>query len=117
MPIQPMSTRSELMDYPCIVYEQNADSPGFFSEEMMLPNFYPRKVVYISDLYVSTALMRSCNAYDIGTGVISPRLAREVASSMTTDVWFWLSPRVYRSSGGAVHVGREPSAHGKDAGG
>ena len=35
--------------------------------------------VYISDLYVSTALMRSCNAYDIGTGVISSRLAREVA--------------------------------------
>lgn len=72
-------TPEELMDYPCIVYEQNADSPGFFSEEMMLPNFYPRKVVYISDLYVSTALMRSCNAYDIGTGVISPRLAQEVA--------------------------------------
>ncbi len=69
----------ELMNYPCIVYEQNADSPGFFSEEMMLPNFYPRKVVYISDLYVSTALMRSCLAYDIGTGVISSRLAREVA--------------------------------------
>ena len=72
-------TPEELMDYPCIVYEQNADSPGFFSEEMMLPNFYPRKVVYISDLYVSTALMRSCLAYDIGTGVISSRLAREVA--------------------------------------
>ena len=69
----------ELMEYPCIVYEQTADSPGFFSEEMMLPNFYPPKVVYISDLYVSTALMRSCNAYDVGTGVISPRLAREVA--------------------------------------
>lgn len=69
----------ELMEYPCIVYEQTADSPGFFSEEMMLPNFYPPKVVYISDLYVSTALMRSRNAYDVGTGVISPRLAREVA--------------------------------------
>lgn len=50
-------TPEELMDYPCIVYEQDGDSPGFFSEEMMLPNFYPRKVVYISDLYVSTALM------------------------------------------------------------
>lgn len=69
----------ELMDYPCIVYEQSADSPAFYSEEMLLPNFYPPRVVYISDLYVSTALMRSCNAYDIGTGVISPRLAREVA--------------------------------------
>lgn len=72
-------TPEELMDYPCIVYEQDGDSPGFFSEEMMLPNFYPRKVVYISDLYVSTTLMRGCNAYDIGTGVISKRLSREVA--------------------------------------
>lgn len=71
----------ELMDYPCIVYEQSADSPAFYSEEMLLPNFYPPRVVYISDLYVSTALMRSCNAYDIGTGVISPRLAREMAKA------------------------------------
>ena len=87
----------ELMEYPCIVYEQTADSPGFFSEEMMLPNFYPPKVVYISDLYVSTALMRSCNAYDIGTGVISPRLAREVAcvpieTEDTVDIG-WISIR------------------------
>lgn len=87
----------ELMEYPCIVYEQTADSPGFFSEEMMLPNFYPPKVVYISDLYVSTALMRSCNAYDVGTGVISPRLAREVAcvpieTEDTVDIG-WISIR------------------------
>ena len=71
-------TPEELMDYPCIVYEQSADSPAFYSEEMLLPNFYPPRVVYISDLYVSTALMRSCNAYDIGTGVISPRLAHQL---------------------------------------
>lgn len=74
-------TPEELMDCPCIVYEQSADSPAFYSEEMLLPNFYPPRVVYISDLYVSTALMRSCNAYDIGTGVISPRLAREMAKA------------------------------------
>lgn len=49
-------TPEELMDYPCIVYEQSADSPAFYSEEMLLPNFYPPRVVYISDLYVSTAL-------------------------------------------------------------
>lgn len=64
---------------------------------MMLPNFYPPKVVYISDLYVSTALMRSCNAYDVGTGVISPRLAREVAcvpieTEDTVDIG-WISIR------------------------
>lgn len=63
----------------------------------MLPNFYPPKVVYISDLYVSTALMRSCNAYDVGHGVISPRLAREVAcvpieTEDTVDIG-WISIR------------------------
>ena len=63
----------------------------------MLPNFYPPKVVYISDLYVSTALMRSCNAYDVGTGVISPWLAREVAcvpieTEDTVDIG-WISIR------------------------
>lgn len=69
----------ELMDYPCLVYEQNLESPGFFSEEMTLPDFYPKKVVYISDLYVSTSLMRECDAYDVGTGIISKRLARNLA--------------------------------------
>ena len=95
-------TPEELMDYPCIVYEQSADSPAFYSEEMLLPNFYPSKVVYISDLYVSTALMRSCNAYDIGTGVISPRLAREVAcvaidTEDTVDIgWIGIRGRALR---------------------
>ena len=101
----------ELMEYPCIVYEQTADSPGFFSEEMMLPNFYPPKVVYISDLYVSTALMRSCNAYDVGTGVISPRLAREVAcvpieTEDTVDIgWISIRGRALRPIETAIGIG------------
>ena len=100
-------TPEELMDYPCIVYEQSADSPAFYSEEMLLSNFYPPRVVYISDLYVSTALMRSCNAYDIGTGVISPRLAREVAcvaidTADTVDIgWIGIRGKALRPIEGA----------------
>lgn len=75
----------ELMDYPCILYEQNYSSPGFFSEEMLLPNFYPKKVIYVSDLYVSTNVMRDCNAYDIGTGLLSKHLSKEF-SSIPIDV-------------------------------
>ena len=99
---RPQVKPEELMDYPCIVYEQNADSPAFFSEEMILPNFYPPKTVYISDLYVSTALMRHCNAYDVGTGVISPRLAQEVAcvpidTEDTVDIgWIGIQGRALR---------------------
>ncbi len=69
----------ELLEYPCIIYEQTLDSPGFFQEEMLLPNFYPKKVVYISDLYISQALMVDCMAYDIGTGVITKQLAKNIA--------------------------------------
>ena len=46
--------------------------------------------------------MRSCNAYDIGTGVISPRLAREVAcvaidTEDTVDIgWIGIRGRALR---------------------
>lgn len=69
----------ELLDYPLITYEQTDDSPGFFQEEMILSDFYPKKVIYISDLYISTALMEECNAYDIGTGIITKQLSQKLA--------------------------------------
>ena len=72
--------QEELMEYPCILYEQDYSSPGFFSEEMLLPDFYPKKVIYVSDLYVSTNVMRDCHAYDIGTGIISNNLSKEFTS-------------------------------------
>ena len=120
-------TPEELMDYPCIVYEQSADSPAFYSEEMLLPNFYPPRVVYISDLYVSTALMRSCNAYDIGTGVISPRLAREVAcvaidTADTVDIgWIGIRGKALRRLCRELclqpHHQPQPGLSGAEAGG
>ena len=73
-------TVDDLEEFPCIIYDQNYDSPDFFSEEMILPNFYPKKVIYISDLYISLGLMRDCKAYDIGTGIVSKRLGQEITS-------------------------------------
>ena len=66
--------QEELIDYPCICYEQDYADPGFFSEEIILTDFYPRKMLYVNDLYSSTNLIRACNAYDIGTGIIGKRL-------------------------------------------
>ncbi|MCD8036038.1 MAG: LysR family transcriptional regulator, partial [Clostridiales bacterium] len=69
----------DLLDYPCIMYEQTLDSPGFYQEEMILPNFYPTKVIYLSDLYISEAILTDCGAYDIGTGIITKRLSKTIA--------------------------------------
>ena len=66
---KPVVNVSELLEYPCIRYEQDYADPAFFSEEMILSDFYPPKV-----LYISIGLMRECSAYDIGTGIIGPRL-------------------------------------------
>lgn len=72
-------TPDELLEYPCIIYEQTLDSPGFFQEEMLLPNFYPKKVIYISDLHVSEYMLVECGAYDIGTGIITKQLSKTIA--------------------------------------
>ena len=66
--------QEELADYPCICYEQDYADPGFFSEEIILSDFYPQKMLYVNDLYSSTNLIRACGAYDIGTGIIGKRL-------------------------------------------
>ena len=68
----------DLKPYPCIFYDQSHDSPSFFSEELILPDFHPEKVLYISDLYTSCCMMKNCNAYDIGTGILAKPLANDL---------------------------------------
>ena len=70
----------ELMDYPCICFEQDNADPEFFSEEMLLSDFYPSKMLYINDLYSSTSLIRECRAYDIGTGIMGKRLQKHLCA-------------------------------------
>jgi DNA-binding transcriptional LysR family regulator len=70
----------ELMDYPCICFEQDNADPEFFSEEMLLSDFYPSKMLYINDLYSSTSLIRECRAYDIGTGIMGKRLREQLCA-------------------------------------
>ena len=77
---RPVVRAAELLKYPCIRYEQDFADPAFFSEEMILSDFYPPKVLYISDLYISVGLRRECGAYDIGTGIIGPRLRENLCA-------------------------------------
>ena len=72
--------QEELMDYPCICFEQDNADPEFFSEEMLLSDFYPSKMLYINDLYSSTNLIRECKAYDIGTGIMGKRLQKHLCA-------------------------------------
>ena len=64
-------TLEELQPYPCIMYELDSDSPSVLQEEMLLPDFYPRKVNIISGLYQSMMVMKECQGYDLGTGTVS----------------------------------------------
>jgi DNA-binding transcriptional LysR family regulator len=63
-------TLEELKVYPCIVYDQNDDMALHFSEESILPDFRPNKILYISDLLTSFYLMERCDAFNIGTGLL-----------------------------------------------
>ena len=49
----------------------NVLSPSVLQEEMLLPDFYPRKVNIISGLYQSMMVMKECQGYDLGTGTVS----------------------------------------------
>ena len=77
---KPSVRPEELLDYPCICFEQDNADPEFFSEEMLLSDFYPSKMLYINDLYSSTSLIRECRAYDIGTGIMGKRLREQLCA-------------------------------------
>ena len=77
---KPSVTAEELMAYPCICFEQDNADPEFFSEEMLLSDFYPSKMLFINDLYSSTNLIRECRAYDIGTGIMGKRLREHLCA-------------------------------------
>lgn len=62
----------ELQPYPCIMYELDSDSPSILQEEIFVSDFSPKKVVIVNGLYQSAELMIKCQAYDLGTGGISP---------------------------------------------
>lgn len=70
-------TVDDLVTYPCIFYDQSNGAPSFFSEEYVIPDFHPDKILYISDLYISCQMMKNCNAFDIGTGILTKTLADE----------------------------------------
>lgn len=64
-------TVEDLQPYPCIMYELDPDAPSILQEEMLLSDFYPQKVNIVSCLYQSLMIMKNCQGYDLGVGLIS----------------------------------------------
>lgn len=64
----------DLENYPCIVYDQADDHMMYYSEEISIPVFKPEKQIYVTDLYTAVKLMESCQAYNIGTGILDKDL-------------------------------------------
>lgn len=65
----------DLENYPCIVYDQADDHMLYYSEEISIPVFKPEKQIYVTDLYTAIKLMESCQAYNIGTGILDKGLS------------------------------------------
>ena len=67
-------TPEDLADYPCNVYDQWDDPLIYYSEEIHLPDYISDKIILTTDLYASIQFIKEQNAYNIGSGIISPRL-------------------------------------------
>lgn len=64
---------SELLDYPCLSFEQGANSSFYFAEEMMSVNENPR-VIKACDRATMLNLMVGLNGYTICSGIICEEL-------------------------------------------
>lgn len=66
-------TFDELNDYPCIMFDQNANSPLYFTEEIYANREYS-KVIKTTDRATNLNLMVGVNAYCLCSGIISNEL-------------------------------------------
>ena len=63
----------ELQDYPCLMFEQGADSSFYYAEEILSNRNYPR-IIRAQDRATMLNLMVGLNGYTLCSGVISEDL-------------------------------------------
>lgn len=63
----------QLLDYPCLVFEQGDSVPGFFAEEILSDKEYPR-LIRTTDRATNLNLMIGLNAFTLCSGIISEEL-------------------------------------------
>ncbi len=66
-------TFDDLHDFPCLMFDQNADSSLFYAEEIMAEKEYS-KIIRTTDRATNLNLMRGLNAYCLCSGIISSEL-------------------------------------------
>lgn len=64
---------SQFAEYPCVRFEQGHDKSQF-SEELFLPNPASRQCIYVTDRSTLFSVIRSTDAYTIGTGHVAPSI-------------------------------------------
>ncbi|MBP1579752.1 MAG: LysR family transcriptional regulator [Oscillospiraceae bacterium] len=63
----------QLVDYPCLVFEQGEGSSGFLAEEILTDNDYPR-MIRSTDRATQLNLMVGLNGYTLCSGIICEEL-------------------------------------------
>lgn len=63
----------QLLDYPCLVFEQGESVPGFFAEEILSDREYPR-LIRTTDRATNLNLMIGLNAFTLCSGIVSEEL-------------------------------------------
>ncbi len=66
-------TFDQLSEYPCLIFDQNANSPLYFTEEVFADREYT-KVIKTTDRATNLNLMVGLNAYCLCSGIISTEL-------------------------------------------
>lgn len=66
-------TFEDLKDYPCLMFDQNADSSFYYAEEILSEKEYP-KIIRTKDRATNLNLMKGLNAYCLCSGIISNEL-------------------------------------------
>lgn len=63
----------QLLDYPCLSFEQGSQSSSFLEEEILTENEYPR-IIHTTDRATNLNLMVGLNAYTLCSGIICEEL-------------------------------------------
>ena len=73
-------TLEQLAAYPCISYEQDADSSNFAEEIVSVDSHH--QVIYVRDRYATINLLRHTLCYNIGTGSLLPNFIDDKITSI-----------------------------------
>ncbi len=70
-------TVEELQDYPCVIFDQGEDAQIYYAEDSAVSLFEANKRLCVTDLLASSALVKRCGAYNIGSGIMGDRDSSE----------------------------------------